>query len=233
MTTPNDAGSALAAAIEEHLELRRRRAGLTPPVPDGRPPGFLFSEVVRVAGESGDCVVMGAVPASDGQGWVMHLRGELGTVRELVEDVLSPTGWLEVVDDAGAVERVPLDRTRHRGWRDDVMVELELPSPEAAESVEAAVRALVGAGSVAVDASGGPQALTVWLFPDGDALDAFEQLIASVDAGWEHDEDESLFLTSRWKQQAAADVFLAPGVIAAEVTYRRWMSPERRGRRFW
>jgi hypothetical protein len=226
---------------------------------NARPPKFLFAEVVRVVGATGsetddldepidaaaligqEFVVQGARPTNDQQGWVIHLWVEaLDVVCDVPEEGLEQTGLIEVTDADGRVERVPLDPDKDRGWRDDVLLELvtetrsKQQAARIAKTAVAAVGERVEAEEVKWRLTGWraePLEITLWVFPVGDALAAFERLVGSPKRGWQHDEDEGVFISSRWERPAADDVvFLASGVRSAEVTYRRWTSPKRRSR---
>jgi hypothetical protein len=222
------------------------------------PPQFLFAEVVRVVDSTGaetddfgtridtrpligrELVVLGASPTGDRDGWLIHLAGgELG-ICCIPELALEHTGLIEVAAESGAAEQVPLDPGRHRGWRDDVMVELELDcdSPEGiravAETCLAGIRALVETDALdwrPAEPSERPRSITIWVYPSGDALETFERITESVGAGWRHDRDDDVFVSSLWERTVPGATFLSPGVRSAEVTYRCWASPRRRSRR--
>jgi hypothetical protein len=260
----------LAAAIEGHLDLRRRQAALgkppdtdprtvAPPSDQGNPPRFLFGEIVRLAQASGtetderggafdagplvekEFAVLGASPSDDREGWRIHLRADrIGTVIEVPESALEPTGWIEVVDATGGCDQVPIDPSRHRGWRDDLMLEIASPvrsratATALAEEIATVVRGLVTSDAVEwqIDEPGAvPYPITLWVWPAGDALTAFDQLVQSVGGGWHHDEDESLFISSRWERGGGDRVFLSPAVRSAELTYRCWTTPRPRAQR--
>ena len=225
---------------------------------DARPPKFLFAEVALIVGHTGterddfddpvdverligqEVVVQGARPTDDQRAWLIDVFVESidTVVWDFSEGSLESTGLIEITDEHGNAERVPLDPARHRPWRDDVMIELETEAAvkeeaEAlAESVAAALRELVDVDEVDWRLSewkDEPFRITLWVYPSGDALEAFEAIVGAPAQGWERDEDESIFVSSRWERQSGpATVFLSPGVRAADVTYRRWTSPKRR-----
>jgi hypothetical protein len=156
---------------------------------------------------------------------------------ELPEAGLAATGWIEVEAADGVTEQVPLDRGRHRPWRDDVMIELavEAGAPGGVDGVvkraSTAIRELVETD--AIDwrvVTFPPNEVILWVYPRGDALAAFEDLVGSVGSVWVDDRDESLFISSSWEPAGDGSSFLMPGIRSAEVTYRRWTSPARRSR---
>jgi hypothetical protein len=87
--------------------------------------------------------------------------------------------------------------------------------------------------------------VTLWVHGIGDVLDVYGRILDLADRGagpdetggwypdswfdgaWEHDNDESSFISARWTRVEGAE-FLTPAVREAEVSYRRWMSPRRR-----
>jgi hypothetical protein len=71
--------------------------------------------------------------------------------------------------------------------------------------------------------------VSMWVWSDGDALRAFAQIVALVPDGWEN-QDDDLFIGSRWTASDSTAPFLSEGVLTASVTYRRWASPVRRSR---
>ncbi|MBE2317499.1 hypothetical protein DVA67_016065 [Solirubrobacter sp. CPCC 204708] len=73
-----------------------------------------------------------------------------------------------------------------------------------------------------------PDALTVWVWSTGDALELFGRIVGLAASGWEH--RDSVFIGSRWTRSRAAPEFLVPGIHEADVAYRRWTGPARRSR---
>jgi hypothetical protein len=225
---------------------------------DSRPPRFLFAEVVRIIGGAGGAkddlddpvdvgalighegVVQGARPSDDHRAWLIDvlLDSNDSMVWDISEDSLEATGLIEEPSQDGASERVSLDHAKHGPWRDDVMIDVETDTrvEEEAEAVAAAaaaaLRELVSADSVdwrLGEWKDRPYSITLWVYPLGDALEAFQRIVASSNRGLEHDEDESVFISASWDRNAGEGAaFLAPGVRKADVTYRRWTSPTRR-----
>jgi hypothetical protein len=222
---------------------------------DHHPPKFLFAEVVRIVGATGaetdewddpldveplmgrEYVVQGAHPTDDQEDWIITLwLDDLQALCDFPEEALEATGLIELTEGDGRVLRVPLDPEQDRGWRDDVMVELETETTSEAEAraiAEAATAQL--RGLVDVDELdwrlNEPFRVTLWVVPRGDALDAFERIVDSLPVAWQHDEDESVFISSHWERSDDGDVLVEPRVRAADVTYRRWTSPRRRSLR--
>jgi hypothetical protein len=193
---------------------------------DARP--FVGQEVVVVGAE--------ATPAQDG--WMTAaVITSLDDVYYFPEEALEATGEVELEDIDGSKRRVPLDRTRDR-WRDDVLLTLttDTTNPTDAKAIaERAAAALSAIASVAevqwrvVQWAEERVEITLWAWSDGDALDAFADIVGVTNDGWEHDEDESLFIVSRWTRVGKSE-FLAAGVERADVCYRCWMTPRRRSR---
>jgi hypothetical protein len=258
------------AAIQEHLDLTGRHGALATPIDfrtqadaapshGANPPRFVFGEIVRLARATGtesdargrpfdarvlvgkEFAVLGASPSDDGEEWRIHLRVERsGSVMECPEGALEPTGLIEVVSEDGSCDTVPIDPSRHRGWRDDLMLEVTSAVHSRSEAAALAEEiAIVVSDLVRTDAVEWqvdepdvvPYPITLWVWPVGDALKAFEQLVESADEGWHDDEDESIFISSRWERGGCDRVFLTPAVRSAELTYRRWSTPRRRRRR--
>ncbi len=228
---------------------------------DARPPKFLFAEVVRIVGHTGtekddfddpvdvegligqEVVVQGARPTEDQRAWWIDVFVDSidTVVWDFSEASLEGTGLIEITDEHGNAQRVPLDPARYGPWRDDIMIEIEsatVAEDEAqalAEAAAAELRELVAVDEVdwrLVESKNEPFGITLWVYPTGDALEAFEQIVGATPQGWEHDDDESVFISSRWGRQSGdPTVFLSPGVRAADVTYRRWTTPKRRSLR--
>jgi hypothetical protein len=75
-----------------------------------------------------------------------------------------------------------------------------------------------------------PADISMWAHSDGDALQAFAEIIDQVPDGWEND-DSDIFITSTWTPAESSTAwFLDENLIRVEVTYRRWTSPSRRTR---
>lgn len=219
-----------------------------------RPPKFVPHEVVRVVAATGrerdenddpfdatseigrEAVVQGAVP--DGEGWMLRVRIEAhDEIFEFPEDALETTGKLVANEDADSTETRPHDPERDR-WRDDVLLSVITDTRDAGRAAEIAEdAAAVLAGLDRVDEvewrlSGWedePYWIELWAWSDTDALKAFGDIVGLVGEGWEHDEDEEVFVSSKWTQVGGA-TFLALGISEADVSYRRWTSPERRSR---
>jgi len=182
-----------------------------------------------------EAVVEGAMPHGDG--WVIHAWVEsLDDVYDFPEDALESTGRVSVQGEGSTRDR-QLDPDQDR-WRDDVLVEAATdttdPALAAAIAKDAAGTLATIQGVDEVDWrleqwTDEPHHITLWAWSYGDALQAFGRIVSLVESGWEHDDDEEVFVTSRWKQSDDR-AFLARGIRELEVSYRRWTSPVRRSR---
>lgn len=221
-----------------------------------QPPKFVYGEVVRVVKLTGreramsvnpldaqsligcEAIVVGAEPTAAQDGWAIQTWVEsVENYWEFAEEALETTGEVEVEDDEGPKHRRPLDRERDR-WRDDVLLTLTTETTNAGEANAIAERAAATLSDVpAVDEvtwrltewKDGPFWITVWVWSGLDALEAFRQIIDLAGGGWQHDENGNQFVTSLWMRGGDSE-FLAPGVVTADVSYRRWTSPRRRSR---
>jgi hypothetical protein len=201
--------------------------------------------------------VEGASPTATQDGWICHVWVE--SQNDLVsfpEAALEPTGEIKVVGDEESVQRVRHDATTDRPWRDDVLLDLVTTARDIGEAQ--AIARLVADALTAVDGvdavesrisrlPGDPVRVTLWVRCAGDALEVFGRIIDLAGGGappdetdrryvsswfdgpWEHSDDESEFISSRWIRTDGPQ-FLAPDVREADVAYRRWTSPRRRSR---
>jgi hypothetical protein len=219
---------------------------------EGGPPRFLYGEVVHVtAGDvrtvaeangleprrlaHEDLVVDGASPTGARDGWILHLRApRLERSLDLPEGLLQPTGWIEVAGESGEAEQVPLEASRHRPWRDDVMLELavEASTDEGARAlaarVEQRLRELapgVPLGLAPPEDLGPAFDLTFWLYPLEDALELFERITSGP--GWRPAPNDGVFPAARW-EPVGGGFMDERAVRSAEFTYRCWTSPARR-----
>jgi hypothetical protein len=220
------------------------------------PPKFVHGEVARVVTATGDerdasdepldaqflidheVIVLGAQPTAAQDGWTIHAWVEsLDDDSSFPEEALVSAGEIELEDEDGSKHREPLDPTRDR-WRDDVLLTVTTDTTSSAEAkaiAERAAETLAGIERVGevewrlTEWSYGPVWITLWAWSDIDALEAFEEIVALTSEGWEHDEDERIFITSKWTRIGESQ-FLAAGVQEAEVCYRRWTTPRRRSR---
>jgi hypothetical protein len=223
------------------------------------PPRFLLDEVVKITQATGqeediwgvddidvtqligeDAVIVGAVPSQDCRGWVFCISvPATGDDLEVPEQILEPTGQVEILESGGVV-RVPLDPQTSRPWRDDVMLWLQTRTYDAAEADTIArlaaerLRSLseVSAVEWRVDHLGEssvPAWVSMWVWSDGDALCAFARIVDLAEDGWEIDDDRTC-ISSRWTAAKGTGSFLAEGICEASVSYRRWTDPRRRSR---
>ncbi len=206
---------------------------------DGCSEGF---DAATLVGREG--TVEGAMPAPDQAGWTVAVWLD-DDMHFLAEDALAATGKVAVLA-ANGVDWVPRDATNGRPWRDDVLIVLttDTADPDGAEAVvrraAQTLRAIDDVDRVdwRVDAAwhesdgsvDAPAEASVWVWSNGDVLEVYARIINSgPDRGWDHDQSESTFITSRWNR-TDDEWFLALGIEAADVTYRRWTSPRRRSR---
>jgi hypothetical protein len=219
-----------------------------------RSPRFVPHEIVRIAAATGrerdffdepfdagsvvgqEAVVQGAMP--DGNGWVISVWVEsTDDLYYFPEDALETTDRVTEHGDDDLTATAPLDPGRDR-WRDDVLLNVvtdtinrELAEAIAEDAAET-LAAIEGVDEVEwrlEEWTDEPYRITLWAWSDTDVLQTFGRIVSHVDSGWEHDEDEELFVTSKW-QQIEDGTFLAPGIREAAISYRRWMSPVRRSR---
>ena len=201
--------------------------------------------------------VQGATPTAAQDGWIIHGWAEsMGDVVDFPESALQHTGQIEVRGDDGMVRRVVHTAASGRPWRDDVLIALVTATRNAVEAEATsrrAVEVLCRIGGVDTvewrieELPNEPAHVTLWVYGTGDVLDVYGRILDLVNRGampdehnewypsswfdgaWEHDNDQSCFISSRWACTEGAQ-FLAPAVRAAEVSYRRWTSPRRRTR---
>jgi hypothetical protein len=220
-----------------------------------RPPRFVPHEIVRIATATGrerdlwfdepfdakavvgqEAVVQGAMP--DGEHWLISAWVELtDDLYYFPEDALEKTGRVREHEDDGSARDVPFDRDRDR-WRDDVLLHVVTDTTDRqlagaiAEDAAETLAAIEGVDDVEWrldEWTDEPYHISFWAWSHTDALQAFGRIVTLVESGWEHDEDEDLFVTSEW-QQTENRTFLARGIREAAISYRRWMSPVRRSR---
>jgi len=180
--------------------------------------------------------VQGAMP--DGDGWVISAWVEsTDDLYYFSEDALEKTSRVREHEDDGSVRDVPLDPDRDR-WRDDVLLHATTDTTDRklagaiAEDAAETLATIEGVDEVEWrldEWTDEPYRITLWAWSQTDALQAFGRIVSLVESGWEHDEDEELFVTSEWRQTENR-AFLARGIREAAISYRRWMSPVRRSR---
>ena len=186
-----------------------------------------------------EVVVQGAAPTSDERGWIIDAWvGTLEAEYEFPEEALESAGVVEREDAEGATRRLPLDEVEEP-WEDDVQIVLRTETKDRAQAAAIAARAAEALHELPhvrdvewhltewQDEE--PVWATMWVWSDGDALEAFAGIVSLTDTGWAHDEDERVFISSEWRRPPG-DEFLAPGIQEADVCYRRWTSPRRRSR---
>jgi hypothetical protein len=192
----------------------------------------------------GEGVVMEAVPNPERDGWLIGISTDRWTTY-FAEDSLKRTGYGWNREPSDFAEYVPLKDARLKKWKDNITVTLTLDwylkgkdaTKKEDRRVEAALKSAarslrelvptkkkVGGTSV-VDASE-PMEITLWLYPSGDALEAYERIVAQPSRAWMHGENDKGFLESLWQRPITEAVdFLIPGVDEARVTCEYYSSP--------
>jgi hypothetical protein len=222
-----------------------------------RPPEFAYGELVRIVEVTGEVhafsdlpidpgsllgrevVVEGAAPTTDRDGWVIYVWIDgPDDVVEFPEHALKSTGRILLLNDDGTRTPHTIDPVADQGWRDDVEIDLTTSTTDREEAEAIAARATATLAKLETvdevasridERSNRPIEITLWAWSKQDALQAFTSVLALTTAGWEDDPDDDVFITSHWTR-TGNDEFLARGVEAASVVYRRWTSPKRRSR---
>jgi len=229
-------------------------------VNDLRPPRFLYLDVVRVLASTGlevgyegypvdvtgvvgeELVVEDAVPAAERDGWLIAVRRFEGTgdwMAWFAEDSLEGTGrtWLPLDEHERAWrDRVSLSLVADRAQEGEDATPAERRRPDAlAEAAAAALAELVPTEEITwrqVDEEYALMRVDLTVYPTGDALQAYERIVAEPSRGWRHGENGQGFLRSTWETPIAGRlVFLVPGVREATVTCEYWSSPEQQSLR--
>ncbi len=209
-------------------------------------PRFREGEIVRIAGGPADDPTEGVVddivgPDDAGGGWAVSVRVERPgrggrSVWVVAEDELEPTGFAEGRNGM----RVPVNTVPPAAERRTAL-ELRVVTPltdsslaaQVAESIELALRDLVGHCRISIEAErhwSDPYhyELDVSVEPLGDPVEALLTLAEAGGDGWLSCVDDGWRCNLWWSRPDDDAVFLAPEIQGAEVSFVPWDDPSRR-----
>jgi hypothetical protein len=204
-------------------------------------PRFREGELVSIAGSAAQGVVDEIVgPDDNGIGWAVSLwvdePGRGRSVWVVAESDLEATGFAE----GPSGERIPANAIPPAAERRTVL-ELRVVTAltdsavaaQVAESIEAAVRDLVGHCRISIEAErhwSDPfhYELDVAVEPYGDPVDALQTIAEAGGDGWLSCVDDGWRCQLWWSRPDDDAIFLAPEISGAEVSFLPWDDPRRR-----
>jgi hypothetical protein len=210
------------------------------------PPRFLADEWVRVVeatasgfNEEGEPIEAAALVGAE-----LYVGGARPTLKRdgwLIEVFVQPEGEPRLWFPESALESTGVFGDEDPPeWRDEVRLDLVTSAWENEEGEEFFWRSvevlrqfltsqdedIVGGHDVNVEDE--PIAVNLWLYPAGDVVETYQEIISAPERAWTHGEDRRGFPLSRWESPLAEKaVFLVSGIEEAKVTCEHWSTPER------